>query len=98
MWLTDFINSLGRPAPEWAVKYYETKGKYYQERYNKIKSWSFSPELKRMLEFLNEEIPEAVTKFLWREIDKAYKKFGPEQAERYIKTLIEKISKFACSL
>jgi len=98
MGLVAFINKLARPAPEWAVNYYEKRGKHFQKRADKIQRWAFSPGMKALLERVNDLLPEVITKALWKEVDKAHRRFGPESAENHIKEVLKKLKEFTIDI
>jgi len=86
------------PAPQWAKDYYEKRGKHFQKRADKIRGWRFSDRMKKILAEVNDLLPEAITKFLWKEIDKAHRKYGPEAAEGHIKAVLSQLKNFTVDL
>ncbi|MFQ5976104.1 MAG: hypothetical protein ACE5J5_07315 [Candidatus Hydrothermarchaeales archaeon] len=85
--ITDFINNFARPAPDWAKALYESRGKHYQARYDKIKNYELPEGIRNALQLINDEIPAFITKGFFAKIDRVYRSAGPQEAEKWIKNI-----------
>lgn len=69
------------------MKFYER----FQSYYNRIKGWEWSPEMKKIVQEINDSIPPAVAKAIFSYIESQYTN-GEAYARGQLKTISEKLA------
>ena len=66
----------------------------FQKRYDKIKSWDFSPEVNASLKQLSDLLPNVIVNSLLKWVKDLYADVGKEQTEEKVAELLLKLKNF----
>ena len=73
-------------------KLYDRFGSKLQPLYNKIDALEWTPKTKKVIQSLNDLLPEVVVKYLWSTVININKKSGKDQAEKWLKDIVAKVA------
>ena len=89
--ISKWVNKIGyalagnKSYKEWSQRQYDRWGSKLNPLQKKISALEFSPDVKRIVQALSEALPKAVANQVMKHVLKINKKYGANQAEKWIK-------------